>query len=129
MAGVPARPTESNAIDWTMLREIGAALKAHLEDPGVRVVVIASALEKFFSTGADLRVLQAMRPGRDARVGRDLPRPRPRDPAGAEAASRRHPRDRRGRRAGDPFCTSTFVLLRRARAWGSPRSTSASFLP
>ncbi len=50
-----------NAIDWTMLREIGAALKAHLQDPGVRVVVIASALEKFFSTGADLRVLQAMR--------------------------------------------------------------------
>jgi enoyl-CoA hydratase/carnithine racemase len=52
-----------NAIDWKMLREIGAALKDHLQDPGVRVVVIASALEKFFSTGADLRVLQAMRPG------------------------------------------------------------------
>jgi enoyl-CoA hydratase/carnithine racemase len=49
-----------NAIDWTMLREIGPALEALFQDPGVRVVVIASALEKFFSTGADLRVLQAM---------------------------------------------------------------------
>ena len=51
-----------NAIDWTMLRETGAALQSLLQDPGVRVVVIASALEKFFSTGADLRVLQAMQP-------------------------------------------------------------------
>jgi enoyl-CoA hydratase/carnithine racemase len=45
-----------------MLREIAAALEALFQDPGVRVVVIASALEKFFSTGADLRVLQAMGP-------------------------------------------------------------------
>jgi enoyl-CoA hydratase/carnithine racemase len=51
-----------NAIDWTMLREIAVALEALFQDPGVRVVVIASALEKFFSTGADLRVLQAMGP-------------------------------------------------------------------
>src|SRR5271169_782367 len=52
-----------NAIDWTMLREIPAALDEPLGDRGVRVVVIASALEKFFSTGADLKVLAAMRPG------------------------------------------------------------------
>ncbi len=51
-----------NAVDWTMLREIPAALQALLDDPGVRAVVIASALEKFFSTGADLKVLQAMKP-------------------------------------------------------------------
>jgi enoyl-CoA hydratase/carnithine racemase len=51
-----------NAIDWTMLREIPVALDALLAAPEVRVVVIASALEKFFSTGADLRVLQAMEP-------------------------------------------------------------------
>lgn len=51
-----------NAIDWRMLREIPVALDAFLDDPGVRVVVIASALEKFFSTGADLRVLSAMGP-------------------------------------------------------------------
>jgi enoyl-CoA hydratase/carnithine racemase len=51
-----------NAVDWTMLREIPAALDGLLADAGVRVVVIASALEKFFSTGADLKVLQAMKP-------------------------------------------------------------------
>ncbi|MFI5179874.1 MAG: enoyl-CoA hydratase/isomerase family protein [Thermoanaerobaculia bacterium] len=56
-----ARPPV-NAIDWKMLREIPLALDAFLNDPGVRVVVIASALPKFFSTGADLRVLSAMGP-------------------------------------------------------------------
>jgi enoyl-CoA hydratase/carnithine racemase len=51
-----------NAIDWQMLQEIGVALDAFLVDADVRVVVIASAVEKFFSTGADLRVLSAMGP-------------------------------------------------------------------
>src|SRR5712692_6772285 len=46
-----------NAIDWKMLGEIPDAL---LQDDGVRVIVFASALEKYFSTGADLKVLQAM---------------------------------------------------------------------
>ena len=52
-----------NSIDWTMLREIPVALDELLKDAGVRVIVIASALAKFFSTGADLRVLANMRPG------------------------------------------------------------------
>ena len=52
-----------NSIDWKMLAEIPAALEAFLADPAVRVIVFASALEKYFSTGADLRVLQAMGPG------------------------------------------------------------------
>ena len=51
-----------NAIDWKMLGEIPVALESFLKDPGVRVVVVASALEKYFSTGADLRVLSAMGP-------------------------------------------------------------------
>jgi enoyl-CoA hydratase/carnithine racemase len=51
-----------NAIDWKLLGEIPAALDAFLDDPSVRVVVFASSLEKYFSTGADLRVLQAMGP-------------------------------------------------------------------
>ncbi|HEU4385580.1 MAG TPA: enoyl-CoA hydratase/isomerase family protein [Anaeromyxobacteraceae bacterium] len=51
-----------NAVDWTMLREIPVALDELLGRGDVRVVVIASALEKFFSTGADLKVLQAMKP-------------------------------------------------------------------
>ncbi len=50
-----------NAFDWTMLREIPAALEGFLRNPGVRVIVFGSALEKYFSTGADLRVLQAMK--------------------------------------------------------------------
>jgi enoyl-CoA hydratase/carnithine racemase len=49
-----------NAIDWKMLAEIPAALEAFLRDADIRVVVFASALEKYFSTGADLRVLKAM---------------------------------------------------------------------
>src|ERR1019366_5453817 len=52
-----------NAIDWKMLREIPVALDELLRDAGVRVIVIASALDKFFSTGADLRVLAAMKAG------------------------------------------------------------------
>jgi enoyl-CoA hydratase len=51
-----------NAIDWAMLAEIPAALDACLADPSVRVIVFASALQKYFSTGADLRVFQAMAP-------------------------------------------------------------------
>jgi enoyl-CoA hydratase/carnithine racemase len=51
-----------NSIDWKMLGEIPAALDTYLADPSVRVIVIASALEKFFSTGADLRVLKEMGP-------------------------------------------------------------------
>ena len=49
-----------NAIDWKMLGEIPTALDASLHDSGVRVIVFASALEKYFSTGADLRVFAAM---------------------------------------------------------------------
>jgi len=51
-----------NAIDWKMLGEIPVALEALLQDPDVRVIVIASALPKYFSTGADLRVLSALGP-------------------------------------------------------------------
>ncbi len=49
-----------NAINWKMLSEIPAALEAFLHDSDVRVIVFASALEKYFSTGADLRVFQGM---------------------------------------------------------------------
>lgn len=62
VAWIEFRRPPVNAIDWTMLSEIPAALDALLADPGVRVVVFASALEKYFSTGADLRVLEAMGP-------------------------------------------------------------------
>ena len=49
-----------NAFNWEMLREVPQALERLLADAAVRVVVFGSALEKYFSTGADLRVFQAM---------------------------------------------------------------------
>ncbi len=39
-----------------MLREIPAALDSLLADPDVRVIVFASAIEKYFSVGADLKL-------------------------------------------------------------------------
>ena len=45
-----------NAVHWEKLRELPQAVQCLLEDDDVRVVVFASALEKFFSTGADLEV-------------------------------------------------------------------------
>ena len=49
-----------NAFHWGMLREVPRALTSLLDDPDVRVVVFGSALEKYFSTGADLRLFQRM---------------------------------------------------------------------
>lgn len=51
-----------NAFNLQMLRELGRGLEELLGDPGVRVVVVASALEKFFSVGADLLIFQTMGP-------------------------------------------------------------------
>ena len=45
-----------NAVHWEMLREMPQAIQSLLEDDDVRVIVFASALEKYFSTGADLQV-------------------------------------------------------------------------
>jgi len=49
-----------NAFNWEMLREVPAALEALLKDSEVRVIVFASAIEKYFSTGADLRVFDGI---------------------------------------------------------------------
>src|SRR5712691_1430697 len=61
VAWIEYRRPPLNAIDWTMLREIPTALDTSLADSDVRVIVFASALEKYFSTGADLRVFEAMK--------------------------------------------------------------------
>lgn len=45
-----------NAFNWDMLREVPSGLQALLDEPKVRVVVFASAIEKYFSVGADLKV-------------------------------------------------------------------------
>ncbi|UCD78683.1 MAG: enoyl-CoA hydratase/isomerase family protein [Desulfobacterales bacterium] len=49
-----------NTFNWEMLREVPAALQALLDEPQVRVVVFASALEKYFSVGADLSVFDGI---------------------------------------------------------------------
>lgn len=49
-----------NAIHWEMLRELPIALDNLLAALDVRVIVIASAVERYFSTGADLSVFQCM---------------------------------------------------------------------
>jgi enoyl-CoA hydratase/carnithine racemase len=49
-----------NAFNWEMLREVRRALDTFLDDPGVRAVVFASAIERYFTAGADIRIMQAM---------------------------------------------------------------------
>lgn len=49
-----------NAFNWEMLGEVPRALEALLAADDVRVVVIASAVDGFFSTGADLTTFQGM---------------------------------------------------------------------
>jgi enoyl-CoA hydratase len=44
-----------NAVDWDMLRELPEALASLIAAPDTRVIVIASALDGYFSAGADLR--------------------------------------------------------------------------
>ena len=49
-----------NAFNWGMLREVPAALQRMIESPDVRVIVFTSAIEKYFSTGADLKVFDGI---------------------------------------------------------------------
>jgi enoyl-CoA hydratase/carnithine racemase len=47
-----------NAFEWTMVRQVTDALDTFAADPQVRVLVLASALERYFSTGADLETFR-----------------------------------------------------------------------
>ena len=49
-----------NAFNWEMLREVPVALEALLDDTQVRVIVFASAIEKYFNVGADLKVFDGI---------------------------------------------------------------------
>lgn len=51
-----------NAFNRPMVEEVAAASEALYADPEVRVIVLASALPKYFSTGADLKVFRTMQP-------------------------------------------------------------------
>ena len=50
-----------NAFTREMVDEVHDALLATLADPGVRVMVLASAVERYFSAGADLNVFKGMK--------------------------------------------------------------------
>lgn len=49
-----------NAVHWPMLDELEPAFTALHDDPAVRVIVIASALEKHFNSGADLATFEGV---------------------------------------------------------------------
>jgi enoyl-CoA hydratase/carnithine racemase len=49
-----------NAINWEMLRELPQAVWECGRDPAVRVIVIASSLDKYFSVGADLSLFDGI---------------------------------------------------------------------
>ena len=49
-----------NSFNWDKLREVPAALEFLLNDQKVRVIVFASANEKYFSTGADLEIFDGI---------------------------------------------------------------------
>ena len=49
-----------NSFNWEKLREVPAALDDLIKDSQVRVIVFASANEKYFSTGADLKVFDGI---------------------------------------------------------------------
>lgn len=47
-----------NAVHWDMLREMSAAFEELMARDDVRVVVIASALERYFNAGADITAFE-----------------------------------------------------------------------
>jgi enoyl-CoA hydratase/carnithine racemase len=49
----------ANSYDIGFMRELGEAVDAASADAGVRVVVVSSAAEKFFSAGADIKTFLA----------------------------------------------------------------------
>jgi enoyl-CoA hydratase len=55
-----------NAFNRSMMKEVRTAIATATTDPEVRVVVLASAIDGYFSAGADLHVFKKMK-GRDMR--------------------------------------------------------------
>ena len=49
-----------NAFHWQMVDEVHQGLKQYLADREVRVIVLGSALDRFFSAGADITVFQGI---------------------------------------------------------------------
>jgi enoyl-CoA hydratase/carnithine racemase len=58
VAGISLNRAPANAYDWQMLRELSEAIQETRREASVRVVVVRSALPKFFCTGADISTLK-----------------------------------------------------------------------
>jgi len=50
---------KANSYDLAFMKDLDAAIEAHLANDAVKAVVMRSALEKFFSAGADIKAFQA----------------------------------------------------------------------
>ena len=50
---------KANSYDLAFMKDLDAAIEANLRNDAVKVVVVRSALEKFFSAGADIKAFQA----------------------------------------------------------------------
>jgi enoyl-CoA hydratase/carnithine racemase len=58
VAGISLNRAPANAYDWQMLRELSEAIQETRREASVRVVVVRSALPKFFCTVADISTLK-----------------------------------------------------------------------
>ncbi len=58
VASISLNRAPANAYDWQMLNDLAQAVRRAREDPGARVVVVRSALPKFFCSGADISTLK-----------------------------------------------------------------------
>lgn len=52
-----------NAFEWTMVGQVAAAIEAFELDDQVRVMVLASAIDRYFSAGADLETFRQLDEG------------------------------------------------------------------
>jgi enoyl-CoA hydratase/carnithine racemase len=50
---------KANSYDLSFMQDLDAAIEAHSANDAVKIVVMQSALEKFFSAGADIKAFQA----------------------------------------------------------------------
>jgi enoyl-CoA hydratase/carnithine racemase len=57
VASISLNRAPANAYDWQMLRELSKAIQEARQDADARVVVVRSALPKFFCTGANFLML------------------------------------------------------------------------
>jgi enoyl-CoA hydratase/carnithine racemase len=58
VASISLNRAPANAYDWQMLSDLAQAVRQAREDANARVVVVRSALPKFFCTGADISTLK-----------------------------------------------------------------------